>query len=79
MEYIEGKGFTLTKGDTWNVKLLVLQLVNPQGAWIDEVSIQKNSGLTDKDVLDMISEFVPVNQPYRILKRDSTETIIENT
>jgi len=75
MEYIEGEGFRLTEGDSWKTESIVLQFVNPQGAWMDEVSIIKNSSLTNNDILDMISKYVPHNQPYRILKRESVETI----
>jgi hypothetical protein len=77
MEYIEGEGFVLTKGDTWKRKLLVLQFVNKQGAWIDEVTMESNGNFKDNHVLDMISKFVGPTQPYRILERESTETLIE--
>ena len=77
MEYIEGEGFILTKGDTWKRKLLVLQFVNKQGAWIDEVAMESNGKFNDNHALDIISKFAVPNQPYRILERESTETLIE--
>jgi hypothetical protein len=76
MEYIEGEGFTLTKGDSWKRKLLVLQFVNEQGAWIDEVTLESNGNFKEH-MLDTISKFIGSVQPYRILERESTETIIE--
>lgn len=76
MKYIEGEGFILTEGDSWNNSLLVLQLVNPQGAWIDEVTISNGREPGDS-LLESISKYIPTDQPYRILKRVSVETILK--
>ena len=75
MKYVEGEGFVLTKGDTWKRKLLVLQLVNAQGAWMDEITVEKSSVFTEHDIQKLMN--IPENQHYRILERESTETIIE--
>lgn len=77
MIYVEGEGFKLTDGDSWKRDMIVLQCVNPQGAWIDKVTAEMNREFRDDDLEEFYSNYVVDNKPYRILRRESKETLIK--